>query len=103
MRLRLYRRERWYGLTFLTRPRRMTQDRELAERSRFVYGPHPFEAHGPGYEGWWTTSIVGIVNGLLPRWVRIHVYVDGPERPHVIDGKPWRHLYGYGLSLGRQR
>ena len=59
-------RGRPYGFTLMSKPRRRTQDVAQASQSRFVYCHDADIWPGiPELEGWYSTSLLGIINGLI--------------------------------------
>lgn len=81
-----------YMFTFLTKPRRWTQDAAKADRARAMYG----EADWPGAAGWYSTSVLGMLNGWILHPIGLSLGGLVTEPPHG-----GRYLLGYEIVRGR--
>ena len=75
---------RAHGHTLFSKPRMRTRDAERAERSMFIYASDA-DTWGPEREGWYSTSLMGIVNGFV-KWTgfRFAFVVTKPDANHGV-------------------
>jgi hypothetical protein len=78
------RRLRAHGFTLFSRPRLRTRSLEAAEKSLWSYG-HDAEAWGPEHEGWYSTSLLGMCNGII-RWSGV-VFSFAVTKPDANYGR----------------
>lgn len=86
----ILRKPKAYGHTWLTRPRGFTRDLAEAESHIWIYGPCDW----PGGEGWYSTSRLGMLNGLLR-------YVGLVVRGATVTVGPGRYIVGWEIKRRR--